>query len=108
MSAVKKALQMLKIPDVTNLSDRFALADSHKLIWAAVCLASGCLFHEVVPTSFLPLILAAVVICACLAALRRQLSLCFGLLPVLPGCWPVRQRSGGQITSCWLSLLQPA
>ena len=76
---------MLKIPDVTALSDALSLADSHKLVWAAVCLAGGCLLHEVVMTSFLPLVLAGIVICACLSALMRQLSLCFGLLAGLAG-----------------------
>ena len=71
---------MLKIPDVTALSDALSLADSHKLVWVTVCLAGGCLLHEVVMTSFLPLDLAGIVVCACLSALVRQLSLCFGLL----------------------------
>ena len=76
---------MLKIPDVTALSDALSLADSHKLVWAAVCLAGGCLLHEVVMTSFLPLVLAGIAVCACLSALVRQLSLCFGLLAGLAG-----------------------
>ena len=41
---------MLKIPDVTALSDALSLADSHKLVWVTVCLAGGCLLHEVVMT----------------------------------------------------------
>lgn len=80
MSVVKRALRTLKIPDVTALSDALSLADSHKLVWVTVCLAGGCLLHEVVMTSFLPLDLAGIEVCACLSSLLRQLSLCFGLL----------------------------
>ena len=36
MYAVKRALRMLKITDVTALSDALSLADSHKLVWATV------------------------------------------------------------------------
>ena len=99
---------MLKIPDVTALSDALSLADSHKLVWAAVCLVGGCLLHEVVMTSFLLLVLAGIVVCACLSALVRQLSLCFGLLAGLPVLSPLKLRSDALITSCWLSQLQRA
>ena len=66
MITAKKALQMLKMKLTYGLPAAvFASvtpADSHKLVWAAVCLAGGCLLHEVVMTSFLPLVLAGIVV----------------------------------------------
>ena len=44
---------MLKNPDMAALSDAFILADSHKLVWAAVCLVSGCVLHESLSPSVL-------------------------------------------------------
>ena len=85
MSAVKRALQMLKNPDVSALSDAFVLADSHKLVWAAMCLASGCVLHECISPSFLPVILAVFVLCACYSAIRRRLSLSFCLVAGIAG-----------------------
>jgi len=85
MSAVKRALQMLKNPDVSALSDAFVLADSHKLVWAAMCLASGCVLHDVISPSFLPVILAVFVLCACYSAIRRRLSLSFCLVAGIAG-----------------------
>ena len=85
MSAVKRALQMLKNPDVSALSDAFVLADSHKLVWAAMCLASGCVLHDVISPSFLPVILAVFALCACYSAIRRRLSLSFCLVAGIAG-----------------------
>ena len=51
---------MLKIPDVTALSDALSLADSHKLVWAAVCLTGvRAVFYS---------------LCVCAVTLCRQLS----------------------------------
>ena len=85
MSAVKRALQMLKNPDMAALSDAFILADSHKLVWAAVCLVSGCVLHESLSPSVLTIIIVVIGLCCGLSALRRQLTLCFCLFAVIAG-----------------------
>ena len=71
MSAVKRALQMLKNPDMAALSDAFILADSHKLVWAAVCLVTGCVLHESLSSSVLTIIIVVIGLCCGLSALRR-------------------------------------
>ena len=80
MSAVKRALSFVKNPPFSSLSAVFVLADSHKLVWAAACLASGILLHEQIPASALALFAAGLVVLAGMAGLLRRLSLCAGIL----------------------------
>jgi len=75
MSAVKRALSFFKNPPFSSLSVVFVLADSHKLVWAAACLASGILLHEQIPASALALFAAGLVVLAGMAGLLRRLSL---------------------------------
>ena len=85
MSAVKRALSFFKNPPFSSLSAVFVLADSHKLVWAAACLASGILLHEQIPASALALFAAGLVVLAGMAGLLRRLSLCAGILAGLAG-----------------------
>ena len=89
MIAIKKALLMRKIMAADRLFRAcfalLVLADSHRLVWAALCLAGGVLLQDHIPAAYLAVVLAGLCCLAGAGAFLRCFSLACGLLAVAAG-----------------------